>query len=112
MELNLIITYVILAYNCKEINVFKLLNGILQGESLSPKLFSLFIEDLVTLLNNSDINAVKIFNALLHTLLFADDMVVLAYNAHEMQEKINLVSKYFKENDLCINMDSTVSPFL
>jgi hypothetical protein len=33
-------------------------NSVLQGETLSPKLFSLFIEDIVSVLNNSNITSI------------------------------------------------------
>jgi len=38
----------------RDSNVFNLGNGVLQGESLSPKLFALFLEDLVRKLHYSN----------------------------------------------------------
>jgi len=34
-------------------------------------------------------------------------MVLLAYNAHDLMEKIAILEKYFKDNDLCINLEKT-----
>jgi hypothetical protein len=79
----------------------------LQGESLSPKLFTLFLEDIITLLESSNICSIKIGLAALHILLYADDMVLLAYNVADLQDKINLVEKYFTENGLVVNLQKT-----
>jgi hypothetical protein len=57
-------------------------------ESLSPKLFTLFLEDIVTMLNDSNISSIKIGKSDLHMLLYADDMVLVAYNVADLQEKI------------------------
>jgi hypothetical protein len=40
-------------------------------------------------------------------LLYADDIVALATNIFDLQSKINLISKYFRENDLNVNLTKT-----
>jgi hypothetical protein len=90
-----------------ESSYFCMSNGVLQGETLSPKLFSLFIEDIVEILNRSNISSVKVGKADLHILLYADDMVLLAYNLFDLQEKINILRCFFMENDLQVNLGKT-----
>jgi hypothetical protein len=86
---------------------FPINNSVFQGETLSPKLFSLFIEDIVSTLRNSGISSVKIGLAEIDILLYADDMVILAYNVFDLQCKIDIIRKYFKENDLTVNLSKT-----
>jgi hypothetical protein len=74
---------------------FPLKNSAFQGETLSPKLFMLFIEDIVGILARSGITSMKIGKADINILLYADDMIVLAYNCFDLQEKINILVKYF-----------------
>jgi len=73
--------------NRGESSFFKFKKGVMQGESLSPKLFTLYIEKLVELLHSSDIPGLTIGKILVHLLLYADDIVLLATNAIDLQEK-------------------------
>jgi hypothetical protein len=79
---------------------------VLQGETLSPKLFTLFIEDIVQILNQSNVTSIKIGKADLNILLYADD-ILLAYNIFDLQEKINILRRYFQDNDLQVSLDKT-----
>jgi hypothetical protein len=88
-------------------NSFPIFNYVFQGETLSPKLFTIFIEDIIKVLNDSNLTTIKIGEGEINILLYADDMVVLAYNAIDLQEKIYILEKYFKDNDLCININKT-----
>jgi len=83
---------------------FSITNGVLQGEILSPLLFSLCLNDLPNLLNNSEIPAITISDTPIHCLLYADDIVVLADSAINLQKKINLLKNYFETNLLLINL--------
>jgi hypothetical protein len=84
---------------------FPLKNSAFQGETLSPKLFTLFIEDIFGILDRSGITSIKIGKADINILLYADDMIVLAYNCFYLQEKINILVKYLQNNDLQINLE-------
>ena len=58
--------------------------GVRQGDSLSPTLFSLFINDLATDLKSTnggiEINGIKI-----HCLFYADDIAIIAQSEKELQ---------------------------
>lgn len=40
-------------------------------------------------------------------LLFADDLVLLAYSRHDAQRKLNVLNDYCKDNGLVINPDKS-----
>ena len=83
---------------------FPILNGVLQGEILSPTLFSLFMADYPDILNNSNIPGITVGSKEIHSLLYADDIVIVADSIINLQKKINLTKKYFEQNLLTINL--------
>ena len=62
-----------------------------QGGPLSPRLFSLYIEEVLTLLDDSG-HGIKIGNIVVNILLYADDIVLFANNKHEMM--IHIIEKF------------------
>jgi hypothetical protein len=90
-----------------ESDYFLLEKGVLQGESLSPKLFTLFIDEIVNILHSSSIPSLKIAAMDIHLLLYADDIVLLAHNAVELQSKIEILRKFFDDCGLNTNIDKT-----
>ena len=80
-------------------DVFLCQKGLRQGDSLSPILFSLYINDLPTKLSqpssNTDINI----------LLYADDLAILANSREELQNKLNLLYVYCKDRSLKVNVN-------
>ena len=75
------------------------LRGVQQGDSLSPLLFILFVSDLPGFLNDvSDI---------LHTLMFADDLVFFSTNKDDIQQALNQLSIYCRQNRLEVNLSKT-----
>jgi len=83
-----------------ESDFFPIEKGVLQGETLSPKLFTIFIEDIINILHKSKISPLKIGKADLHILLFADDIIILATNPIDLQKKMNVLKKFLEDNDL------------
>jgi len=90
-----------------ESSFFKFKKGVMQGESLSPKLFTLFIDKLVEIMHKSDIPAISIGKLLVHMLLYADDIVLMATNSIDLQAKIDIVRKFFAGFDLIVNLSKT-----
>lgn len=89
-------------------NEVEVTRGVLQGDTLSPLFFSLFISDLEDFLQDQGARGVSIdeLNEII-LLAYADDIVVLAYSFSDMQGKIKLLHKYCKENDLKINYNKS-----
>jgi hypothetical protein len=86
---------------------FPIQKGVLQGETVSPILWNLYLEDLVQVLSESNTLPVKIIGDTIHALLYADDIILLAYTPAELQKKINILSAYLKENGLRVNLTKT-----
>lgn len=75
--------------------------GVRQGTSSSATLFILFIKDMITFIKeNTDHDD---FLEDLHTLLFADDTVILATSKEKLKNKIKLLNKYCENNMIKIN---------
>ena len=82
-------------------------NGCRQGDVTSPTAFSLLINDLLKELNSSDLG-VKIDNDLIVSVLaFADDIVLLAENAQDLQKLITLVNKWSSKWRFIINPEKS-----
>ena len=83
---------------------FNTLNGVPQGDALSPLLFSLFTADLPDRLVHK---APKLNNVDIPYILFADDLVLLAESRNELQDAIDQVSEYCQEFNITINAAKT-----
>jgi hypothetical protein len=85
----------------------KIMKGVLQGESASPTLFNLFIEELVNKFLNSLYRGFKIGQRLVHLLLYADDLAIVAQSKELLQEKIKLAAKFLISRGLKVNLSKT-----
>ena len=94
--------------------------GLRQGENLSPILFSLFLNDLKDFLASNvvginlpcsladDCNFIDVENYVyLFLLLYADDTVLLAETANDMQTCLNSLQQYCEIYGLNINISKT-----
>ncbi len=64
---------------------FDISSGVRQGDSLSPTLFGLFINDLISEVNIFNFG-VNINDIIISILAFADDIVIIAQNEKELQD--------------------------
>ena len=74
---------------------FEVSVGLTQGETLSPILFSLFIEDSEIYLQGQPSSGLNIKDIILLLLLFADDMVILGESPEDLQDSLNELYKYY-----------------
>jgi hypothetical protein len=65
------------------------------------------MEGLIKKIEDSDTIPVKVKTALIHVLLYADDIIIFAYSSNELQKKINILQQYFEEHGLRINLTKT-----
>ena len=77
----------------------------LQGGILSPKLFNEFLFDLPKYLDKS--NGISINNLILTHILCADDIVLLADSAKDLQNNLNALLGFCKKWHLIVNVKKT-----
>ena len=82
--------------NGKLTDWFNIGYGVRQGDTLSPTLFNIFINDLIDDVNSLNLG-VSIGNRKLSILLYADDVVLLADTESELQAILNKVSEWGKK---------------
>ena len=75
-------------------NWFSCSSGVKQGDTISPTLFSVFVNDLIEELNSSGSGISLEENFSLACLAYADDIVLLAPNENSLQVLINIVYKW------------------
>ena len=82
--------------------------GVLQGETLSPLLFALFISDLETFLKSKGIRGVSV-NHLTEILIlgYADDLVILSDSYIGMKKILVNLKEYCLANSLIVNIKKT-----
>ena len=70
---------------------YEIVEGVLQGESLSPLLFSIFIADMQSYFYSFGLNGINVDNYISVLLLFfADDLVILADSEIDLNRKYTL----------------------
>nr|XP_013189558.1 unnamed protein product [Amyelois transitella] len=87
-------------------NPINIKRGVRQGDNLSPKLFTLVVEDVFKKLNWQK-RGISISGARLTNLRFADDIVLFADNPTELQEMIEDLHNTSLRVGLEMNLDKT-----
>lgn len=86
---------------------FPIESGVLQGETISPMLWNLYLEDVVKEFDESETIPIKFGESSIHILLYADDIILLGYTIGELQKKINILKNYFEKYGLRVNLKKT-----
>lgn len=81
--------------------------GVKQGCGLSPIIFALYMWDLERTLIRAQTGGVVINKVRVHSLAYADDIVLLTDSTNDLREIIRLTDKYLTRNGLTINADKT-----
>ena len=91
-------------WNHTDSSVFKTSNGVRQGSSASPNMFSVYIDDLFTELENSGLGC-YIENQFMGVHGYADDVVLLSPDRRGLQKMVDICSKYCEKHGLKISCD-------
>ena len=78
--------------------LFSCNKGIRQGDSLSPVLFSLFMNDLPQYFRDHHCPGVMLGRHSLNCLMYADDLLVLSPSSEGLQKSINVIKKNTQRN--------------
>ena len=85
---------------------FNVESGVKQGDTLSTTLFSLYINDLVKDIKETGLG-ITINNEIVATLLYADDIVILAENCEDLQNLIKVIHSWCAKWNMEVNIEKT-----
>ena len=88
-------------------NEFNCTLGVRQGECLSPLLFSLYLNNIEEQFLNSGLEGIDINMFKMFMLLYADDIVIFANSAEELQQSLDLLLNYCNIWKLTVNVAKT-----
>ncbi len=88
-------------------DTFPLESGVMQGECLSPSLFSLYINDIVMCIDNTDGMGVVLSGTKVSVLKYADDLVLLSTSASGLQHGLNELRDFCNVNMLTVNTEKS-----
>ena len=77
-----------------------------QGDNLAPTLFTLYINDLIPVINELDVG-VSICDSKVSILLYADDIVLLSDSPYGVQQQLNILKDWLKTWHMKANVDKT-----
>ena len=81
--------------------------GVRQGECLFPLLFSLYVNDIEDHFSHSGFEGLDLHMFKIFLLLYADDIVIFANSAEELQSGLDLLSVYCNKWKMKVNVSKT-----
>ena len=90
-----------------DICYFSPLAGVFQGESLSPVLFSFFVNDINEFMKDGHNIGISIYHLYMVLILFADDMVLFSDNRFGLQQGLDRLHDYCNTWGLTVNVEKT-----
>ena len=94
-------------FQSKLSDMFSCTNGLMQGEGLSPFLFSLYVNDFENAFINSLCDEIDLNGISLFSIMYADDTVLFSESAAGLQKMLDTLSGYCNEWDLKVNIQKT-----
>lgn len=82
----------------------KITKGVLEGDSISPVAFIIFINDMEEYFRRKGAEGVNINHTTdILLLLYCDDVVILSSSRPDMQRKLNILSSYSEQNKMFVS---------
>jgi transcription initiation factor TFIIIB Brf1 subunit/transcription initiation factor TFIIB len=100
----------LIKFNNKRSKSVEINKGIRQGCPLSPTLFNIYLDEIITKWQKRDISGIKPSkNQQLSTLLFADDQAIIADREDNLQTAAHKLNQIITEYGLTISVQITKS---
>ena len=93
--------------NTKLTDWFSVKSGVRQGDNLAPTLFAIFVNDIAANINDLNLGVPILNGERLSILKYADDIVLIAETADDLQIMLNKLSNWTKQWRLSVNIDKT-----
>ncbi|RMZ98410.1 RNA-directed DNA polymerase from mobile element jockey-like [Brachionus plicatilis] len=87
--------------------MFKTTIGVKQGGPLSPRLFAIYLEDLVNSIDQLNLG-VKVGKMLINIVLYADDILLMAESSDDLQTLANTTMEFGEKWQIKYNPSKTV----
>ena len=81
--------------------------GLRQGCVFSLIIFSLFINDIEEDMRSLNTMGCKLYDTVIHTLLYADDLIIFANSKEELQMKIDKLSDFCSKWEIVVGLPET-----
>ena len=86
---------------------FPVSSGVQQGDTLSPTLFSIFIDDLATQIKDAIVGIQVNPELSLSILLYADDIVVLSKSRDDYQKQLDIITSWCRRWGMAVNTEKS-----
>jgi len=87
-------------------DLFKTTIGVKQGGCLSPRLFTIYVEDVIELIE--DLNyGIPIGKLKIDIILYADDILLITDEKYKLSKMLNIMTKYGFDNEIKFNGSKT-----
>jgi len=101
---------ILIKFNNKLSKSVEINKGVHQGCPLSPTLFNIYLDEIITKWQKQDITGIKLSkNQQLRTLLFADDQVIIADRKDNLQRAAHKLKQIIREYGLTISVQKIKS---
>ena len=94
-------------FQCQFLQLFDCNFGLMQGEAMSPFLFSMYINDFENELIKDLFEPIYLQYISLFLLMYADDTVLLSETAGGLQKMIDTLHTYSTKWNLCVHTENT-----
>jgi len=101
---------ILIKFNNKLSKPVEINKGVRRGCPLSPTLFYIYLDEIITKWQNHNITGIKLSkNQQLSTLLFEDDQVIIADTEDNLQKSAHKLNQIITEYGLTVSLEKTKS---